>query len=99
MSYSIESFHFFYYYRYFLFHFIIIENTNWKIHLEKPILFIENKYEYYGIAKDTYYTLGYVKESEIGKTINYTVKLDKVPNNKYYFIDVCSYLNFMQHSK
>ena len=42
---------------------------------------IENKYEYYGIAKDTYYTLGYVKESEIGKTINYTVKLDKVPND------------------
>ena len=49
---------------------------------------IENKYEYYGIAKDTYYTLGYVKESEIGKTINYTVKLDKVPNNKYYFTTI-----------
>ena len=48
MSYSIESFHFFYYYRYFLFHFIIIGKTNWKIHLEKPILFIENKYEYLG---------------------------------------------------
>ena len=48
MSYSIESFHFFYYYRYFLFHFIIIEKTNWKIHLEKTILFIENKYEYLG---------------------------------------------------
>ena len=26
---------------------------------------IENKYEYYGIAKNTYYTLGYVKEREI----------------------------------
>ena len=48
MSYSIEFFHFFYYYRYFLFHFIIIGKTNWKIHLEKPILFIENKYEYLG---------------------------------------------------
>ena len=54
MSYSIESFHFFYYYRYFLFHFIIIEKTNWKIHLEKPILFIENKYEYLGGIRDVY---------------------------------------------
>lgn len=49
---------------------------------------IENKYEYYAIAKDTYYTLGYIKENQIGKTINYTVKLDKVPNDSYYFTTI-----------
>lgn len=49
---------------------------------------IENKYEYYSVAKDTYYTLGYIKENQIGKTINYTVKLDKVPNDSYYFTTI-----------
>lgn len=49
---------------------------------------IENKYEYYGIARDTYYTLGYIKEDQIGKTINYTIKLNEVPNSNYYFTTV-----------
>lgn len=44
---------------------------------------IENKYEYYGIASDTYYTLGVIPSNE--RTITYTLKLDKVPNKKYYF--------------
>lgn len=48
---------------------------------------VENKYEYYGTASETYYTLGVIKESEfrIGNTINYTLKLNRVPNSNYYF--------------
>lgn len=47
---------------------------------------VENRYEYYGIAKDTYYTLGYIRKNDNSNT--YTVKLDKVPNSKYYFTTI-----------
>lgn len=48
---------------------------------------IENRYEYYGIARNTYYTLGVIKETDFisGNTIGYTLKLNKVPNKNYYF--------------
>lgn len=48
---------------------------------------IENKYEYYGVASDTYYSLGTINENDfrVGNTINYTLKVNKVPNSKYYF--------------
>ena len=51
---------------------------------------IENKYEYYGIAKETYFSLGYVKKDNLNKktTITYTLKLNNVPNNKYYFTTI-----------
>lgn len=60
---------------------------------------IENKYEYYGVATDTYYTLGYIKSNETTKT--YTIKLDKVPNEKYYFttIEASNYFNTSDESK
>lgn len=61
--------------------------SNWARGSEKGNN-IENKYEYYGIAKDTYYTLGYIKERQIGKTINYTIKLNEVPNSNYYFTTI-----------
>lgn len=53
---------------------------------------IENKYEYYGIANATYYSLGIINEKDlkIGNTINYTLKVNKVPNKKYYFSKVKS---------
>lgn len=44
---------------------------------------IENKYEYYRIAYDEYYTIGILPKGQ--KSITYVLKLDKVPNNKYYF--------------
>ena len=47
---------------------------------------IENKYEYYGIDNQTYYTLGVIPTNK--KTITYTMKLDSVPNEKYYFTTV-----------
>lgn len=47
---------------------------------------VENRYEYYGITYQTYYTLGIIPTNK--KTITYTLKLDKVPNNKYYFTTI-----------
>lgn len=50
---------------------------------------IENKYEYYGVAKKTYYTLGVIRKEDLTKDyISYTIKLNNVPNNKYYFTTV-----------
>ena len=49
---------------------------------------IENKYEYYQVAENTYYTLEYIKEDELNKEFTYTIKLDNVPNSKYYFMTV-----------
>ena len=57
---------------------------------------IENRYEYYGTAKDEYYSLGIINKNDIEKnTITYTLKLDKVPNSKYYFTTIkeSSYYN------
>lgn len=52
---------------------------------------IENKYEYYGIEEMTYYSLGAFSKKDIkNNTITYTLKLNKVPNNKYYFAEVKS---------
>ena len=63
---------------------------------------IENRYEYYGISKDTYYSLGIIKESDftVGNTITYTLKINKVPNNNYYFTKVedSSYYSSYEHS-
>lgn len=47
---------------------------------------IENRYEYYGIAYDTYYTLGVIPSEST--SITYTLKLNSVPNNKYYFTTI-----------
>lgn len=51
---------------------------------------IENKYEYYSVAEATYYSLHYVSLDTIKKnnTLNYTLKLDKVPNKDYYFTTI-----------
>jgi len=47
---------------------------------------VENRYEYYEIAKDTYYSVGYITKNQLeDKQVSYTLKLDKVPNKKYYF--------------
>ena len=47
---------------------------------------IENKYEYYGIDYDTYYTLGVIPSDKT--SVTYTIKLNSVPNNKYYFTTI-----------
>ncbi len=62
---------------------------------------IENRYEYYGIANQVYYTLGYIPESEIGSEYEYTIKLDKVPKKDYYFstIEETNYYNTSDESK
>ena len=57
---------------------------------------IENKYEYYGIAEKTYYSLGVINKNDIkDNTIEYRLKLNDVPNSKYYFTTIkeSSYYN------
>lgn len=57
---------------------------------------IENKYEYYGTAEKTYYSLGIVNKKDIkDNTIEYKLKLNNVPNSKYYFTTIkeSSYYN------
>ena len=51
---------------------------------------VENRYEYYGVASDTYYSLGVIKELDFkeGNKINYTLKINKVPNKEYYFSSI-----------
>ena len=51
---------------------------------------VENRYEYYGVASDTYYSLGIIKDADfkVGNTINYTLKLNNVPNKDYYFSSI-----------
>lgn len=51
---------------------------------------IENKYEYYPIAYDTYYSITYISEDKLKKDNEYTyvLKLNSVPNSKYYFMTV-----------
>lgn len=53
---------------------------------------IENKYEYYSIENDNYYSLGYIKKGDLSndKVFKYTIKLNSVPNEKYYFTTVQS---------
>ncbi len=58
---------------------------------------IENRYEYYGIAYDTYYTLGVIPSDK--KEITYTLKLDKVPNSKYYFTTIEEVSNFTKEEE
>ena len=53
---------------------------------------IENKYEYYGIDYQTYYTLGVLPADK--NSVTYTLKLDKVPNKKYYFTTIEEVNNF-----
>lgn len=53
---------------------------------------IENKYEYYGIDYDTYYTLGVIPTNKT--SITYTLKLNSVPNSKYYFTTIEKVNNF-----
>lgn len=74
--------------------------TNW-VRGNKSGSNIENKYEYYGIAYQTYYTLGYIPENEIGNEYEYTIKLDKVPRKDYYFstIEESNYYNSSEESK
>lgn len=57
---------------------------------------IENKYEYYGTAEKTYYSLGVINKKDIkNNTIEYRLKLNDVPNTKYYFTTIkeSSYYN------
>lgn len=57
---------------------------------------IENKYEYYGTAEKTYYSLGIINKKDIkDNTIEYRLKLNDVPNSKYYFTTIkeSSYYN------
>lgn len=51
---------------------------------------IENKYEYYSTASETYYSTYYLKEESLkkNKEISYVLKLNNVPNPKYYFTTV-----------
>lgn len=50
---------------------------------------IENKYEYYGTEEMTYYSLGAFTKKDIKNNIvTYTLKLNKVPNTKYYLTEV-----------
>lgn len=57
---------------------------------------IENKYEYYGTTEKTYYSLGLINKKDIkNNTIEYRLKLNDVPNSKYYFTTIkeSSYYN------
>lgn len=57
---------------------------------------IENKYEYYGTAEKTYYSLRLINKKDIkNNTIEYRLKLNDVPNSKYYFTTIkeSSYYN------
>ncbi len=54
---------------------------------------IENRYEYYGIDYATYYTVGAIKKGD--KEVTYTLKLDKVPNSKYYFTTIEEVTNYL----
>lgn len=50
---------------------------------------IENKYEYYGTDEMTYYSLGLINKKDIKNNIvEYTLKLNKVPNSSYYFTTI-----------
>lgn len=64
---------------------------------------VENRYEYYGVASNTYYSLGVIKESEfkVGNTINYTLRINNVPNKDYYFskVEEQSYFTNSDESK
>lgn len=50
---------------------------------------IENKYEYYSTDEMTYYSLGLINKKDIKNNIvEYTLKLNKVPNSSYYFTTI-----------
>lgn len=53
---------------------------------------IENRYEYYGVDYATYYTIGVIPKDKT--SITYTLKLNSVPNDKYYFTTVSEVTNF-----
>ena len=48
---------------------------------------VENKYEYYRVLNNIYYTLGVIKASDfkVGNKISYTIKLNNVPKDNYYY--------------
>ena len=48
---------------------------------------VENRYEYYGVANNIYYSIGIINESDfrVGNTINYKLRIGYVPNKDYYF--------------
>lgn len=54
---------------------------------------IENTYEYYGTANKVYYTLGYIPANKT--YTEYTIKLNKIPNSKYYFSKINSVSYFI----
>ncbi len=58
---------------------------------------IQNRYEYYGIDYQTYYTLGVIPSNKT--SITYTLKLDKVPNSNYYFTTVEDVKNYNDNEK
>lgn len=71
------------------------ENTNYSKWMRGELLGenIENKYEYYKVAEQTYYTLGTIEKNKTH--VSYTIKLNNVPNKEYYFtvVEKVEYLN------
>ncbi len=71
------------------------ENTNYSKWMRGELLGenIENKYEYYKVAEQTYYTLGTIEKNKTN--VSYTIKLNNVPNKEYYFtvVEKVEYLN------
>jgi len=50
---------------------------------------IENKYEYYAISSKEYYSIGVANKKDIKDgEVTYTLKLNNVPNEKYYFTTI-----------
>lgn len=51
---------------------------------------VENKYEYYSVSNNTYYTLGVIKSNEFieGNKISYTIKFSSVPKKNYYYTSI-----------
>lgn len=55
---------------------------------------IENRYEYYGVDYDTYYSLGIIPADK--KSVTYTLKLNSVPNKEYYFTTIKKVNNIIE---
>lgn len=58
---------------------------------------IENRYEYYGIDYQTYYTLGIIPSDKT--SITYIIKLEEVPNYNYYFTTIEGVTNYIADEK
>lgn len=61
---------------------------------------VENRYEYYRVANNTYYTLGVIKDKDFkeGNKVSYTIKLSSIPKNNYYFSSIKE-VDYYNHSE